>query len=105
VETGERLWKVEQPAAFMASLSTAGGLIFVGDVTRGFHAFHAATGERLWSTKLSSTVSGHPVSFAVNGKQYVAVSVGGGFIEGIYLAAAGLTSPTSGNSIFVFELP
>lgn len=103
--TGRLLWKIEQPAAFMNALSTEGGLVFVGDVMRRFHAFDAATGETLWSTVLSSVVSGHPVSYAVDGRQYVAVPVGGGFIEGIYLNAQGLTAPTGGNAVFVFALP
>jgi len=104
--TGELLWKYEQPAAFMPVLSTGGGLIFVGDVNRRFRAFDAATGEVLWETILGSVVSGHPVTYEVDGVQYVAVSAGGGIgIEGTYLAAAGLTAPSGGNMIYVFKLP
>lgn len=104
VETGAMLWEVEQDAMFMPVLSTGGGLIFVGDVQRRFHAFDASTGDELWSTILSATVSGHPVSYEVDGEQYVAVATGGGFIEGFYNSAAGLTAQTTNNSLYVFKL-
>ncbi len=104
-ETGEMLWKVEQPAMFMPVLSTGGGLVFVGDVQRRFHAFDAASGEQLWSTILASTASGHPVSYEVDGEQYVAIATGGGFIEGFYNDAAGLSAQTTNNALFVFKLP
>jgi glucose dehydrogenase len=105
VETGDLLWKVEQDAMFMPVLSTGGGLIFVGDVQRRFHAFDASTGDSLWTSLLSSTVSGHPVSYEVDGVQYVAVATGGGFIEGFYNSAAGLSAQTRNNALFVFRLP
>src|SRR5690606_10631923 len=83
------LWKYEQPAAFMPVLSTGGGLTFVGHVNRRFRAFDAATGEVLWETILGSAVSGHPVTYEVDGVQHVAVSAADGIaIEGTYLAAA-----------------
>ncbi|MBI4460308.1 MAG: PQQ-binding-like beta-propeller repeat protein, partial [Acidobacteria bacterium] len=59
-------------------LTTAGGLVFIGDFYRYFRALDAETGKVLWEIPLSGPVTGYPISYAVAGKQYVAVAVGGG---------------------------
>ena len=106
VATGKQGWRYDQRAALMALLATGGDLVFGGDVAGLLHAFDAATGEVLWQTDLGATVTGHPVTFAVNGKQYVAVSTGRSNVTG------GLTRLTpevvpadSANKLFVFALP
>jgi len=104
-ETGSLLWKVEQPAMFMPVLSTGGNLVFVGDTQRRFHAFNASTGESLWTTIVGGPASGHPISYEVDGVQYVAIATGGGFIEGFYNTAAGLSAQTTNNQLYVFRLP
>lgn len=81
-ETGETIWKWEQRAALGGGImSTATGLLFSGDINRRFRAFDDMTGDILWETILSGPVSGHPVSYAVDGKQYLAISVGGGTLQ------------------------
>jgi len=75
--TGELLWTYDQRAAIGSVLTTAGELVFAGDFYRYFRAFDARSGEVLWETPLSAPVTGYPVSYAVEGKQYVAVGVGG----------------------------
>lgn len=59
-----------------AVLSTAGGVAFVGDMDRMFRAVDVKTGKALWETRLGTSVQGFPLSFSVNGKQYIAVSTG-----------------------------
>jgi len=60
-------------------LATAGGLVFSGGTNdRMFHAFDAASGKLLWEFPTSSGITGQPVSFLVNGKQYIAVQSGWG---------------------------
>ena len=54
----------------------AGGLVFGGDANGRFRAFDDRTGKVLWETNLGSPVSGYPITFAVDGKQYVAVTTG-----------------------------
>ena len=57
-----------------AVLSTAGGVAFVGDYDREFKAVDVKTGKALWKVQLGNTVQGHPISFRVDGKQYIAVT-------------------------------
>jgi alcohol dehydrogenase (cytochrome c) len=58
-------------------LTTAGGLVFSGGTNdRKFHAFDAKTGKLLWEMPASSGIIGQPSTFAIDGKQYVAVQSG-----------------------------
>ena len=70
----------------------AAGSIFGGDATGRFRAFDTATGKVLWEINLGSPVTGYPVTFAVNGKQYVAVSTGPSLVA---LGATGLHPSSS----------
>src|SRR5690606_18555470 len=79
--TGERVWTHEYGpmANWGPVLTTAGGLVFSGGTAdRYFRAFDAETGELLWQQRLSSGALGVPVSFEVDGKQYIAVQAGWG---------------------------
>lgn len=105
VETGETVWKYEQRAGVLSLVATGGGIVFGGDVNGRFRAFDEETGEVLWETNLGSPVSGYPISFAVDGKQYVAVSTGSSLVAG---SAGGLTpelTTGSARNMFVFALP
>lgn len=105
VETGETVWKYEQRAGVLSLVATGGGLIFGGDVNGRFRALDEETGEVLWETNLGSPVSGYPISFAVDGKQYVAVSTGSSLVAG---SAAGVTPEIrtgTARNMFVFALP
>ena len=75
-ETGATAWVYEQRAATMSLAATGGGLVFGGDVNGRFRAFDDRTGEVLWEINLGSSVSGFPITYAVDGRQYVAVSTG-----------------------------
>jgi alcohol dehydrogenase (cytochrome c) len=105
VETGKTLWRHDQRAGVLSLVSTAGGLIFGGDMNGRFRALDQATGEVLWELNLGSPVSGYPISFSAGGKQYVAVSTGSS------LTAMGVNrltpelKPSLGNALFVFALP
>jgi PQQ-dependent dehydrogenase (methanol/ethanol family) len=75
-ESGETRWLHEQRAGTMSLVATGGGLIFGGDVAGGFRALDDESGEVLWETQLGAPVSGFPIAFAVDGKQYIAVTTG-----------------------------
>jgi alcohol dehydrogenase (cytochrome c) len=91
-----------------AMLATAGNLVFWGDVAQVLRAFDAETGRVLWQSEpLGATIQTSTITYAVAGKQYVAVINGEGLIGARGLAAAAeLTLPENrGNSINVFALP
>ena len=104
-ETGEILWTLGQNAAFMSTVATGGGLIFVGDVDSRFSAIDQETGEIVWQTVLGSSITGYPITYAVDGEQYVAVAAGGALIDGSYIAVGELTPARGSNMIYVFKLP
>jgi len=87
-------------------LATGGGLVFQGLATGDFHAYDARTGQDLFRASLQSAVMAPPISYAVNGKQYIAVEVGWG---GIYPLLMGGIARTAGwtvnkSRIVVFAL-
>ena len=104
-ETGETLWKYEQRASTTSLIATGGGLIFGGDSNGRFRAFDQETGEVLWEINIGSQVTGFPATYAVDGKQYVAVSTGSAPATSSLLALTPELRPGSGNNLFVFALP
>ena len=94
VDTGEVLWRHSSQSRAMASaLTTGGGLAVSGDGDGYLMMHDAATGEVLFRTRLPAPIQGSPVTYAVDGKQYLAVPVGGGRVAG------------SANTLFVFSVP
>ena len=104
-ETGRILWVHEQRAATTSLVTTGGGLVFGGDVNGRFKAFDQETGEVLWEINLGSPVTGFPISYAVDGRQYVAVSTGQSGISSLLLRLTRELRPSAGNNLFVFALP
>jgi len=105
-EKGTTVFKHEQRVGVMSLAATGGGLVFGGDVAGNFRALDDTTGEVLWETNIGAPVSGYPVSFAVDGKQYVAVTTGQSLVAG---AARRVTPELTGTSppsqVVVFALP
>ena len=104
-ETGETNWLHEQRAATLSLAATGGGLVFGGDANGRFRAFDQVTGEILWEINLGSPVSGFPISYAVDGRQYIAVSTGGAATTASFLSLTPELQPSNGNNLFVFALP
>lgn len=87
--TGKQAWKVryEMPP-LSAVLSTAGGLVFTGDMRGNLYAYDADNGQELWTFNAGSGARGGPISYAVNGKQYIVIPTGLGSHAPGFLAGA-----------------
>jgi alcohol dehydrogenase (cytochrome c) len=99
--TGRAVWSFQQSADTTSLLTTAGGLVFGGDQAGRFRALDASSGKVLWEVNLGSPVTGYPIAYAINGREYIAVSGGGGLGAA---RGAGRGGPIA-NNIFVFALP
>jgi alcohol dehydrogenase (cytochrome c) len=90
-----------------AALATAGDLVFWGDLNQKFRAFDADTGKILWETTLGGPIQTSTITYAVKGKQYVAVITGLGAVTASLFPRSGVTgiNPQRNNAIHVFALP
>lgn len=107
--SGEILWSHRKRTPYIsASLTTAGGLVFVGTFDRQAYAYDVRSGEQLWETRLPTSVQGFPITYSVDGRQYVAIGtgIGGGSWTSIPLQLSPeKRRPNGGNGLFVFALP
>ena len=99
--TGETKWLFETEGGTYSVVATGGGLIFGGDALGRFRAFDHETGEVLWEVNIGAPAMGYPISYAVDGRQYVAISTGPGSLRHMPEGAA----RARGGSLFVFALP
>jgi alcohol dehydrogenase (cytochrome c) len=95
IATGKIAWSSKREAVVWGgTLATAGGLVFMGETNGWLRAYDARTGEVLWSYNCGAGVDASPITYTLDGRQYVAV------------AATGSRYGTlKGNSILVFALP
>lgn len=81
IETGKIVWEIPQLGPtdgkrVAGVLGTAGGILFYGDASGHFVAVDERDGKTLWKVPLNAIIKTSPMSFAVDGKQYVALAVG-----------------------------
>jgi alcohol dehydrogenase (cytochrome c) len=85
-KTGDIRWEFKfSSASFGGALATAGGLVFAGEMEGYFRAFDARTGKELWRSEKSGEVRASPITYAIDGKQFVAIA--------------------SGNTLYIYALP
>jgi len=102
------VWSHRQRAPMTSGvLPTAGGIVFGGDLNRYFYAFDDETGEVLWKIRTNNAVNSFPITYEVDGKQYVAIAVGNGSSQARSLATLTpeIKLPAAGSALWVFALP
>lgn len=107
--TGAKVWTAKAPAPFTSGLlTTGGGLLFAGTPEGYFKAYRQETGEELWSYNVGTGIFGSPMTYAIDGKQYVAVPAGfGGWTGWATLGGGGaphLADSRKGGYLMVFGL-
>ena len=80
-------------------------MVFWGDLDQKFRAFDAVTGKILWESTLGGSINNSTITYAVNGKQYIAVMSGEGLLTGGLIGQAGIQPARRHNEIYVFALP
>jgi quinohemoprotein ethanol dehydrogenase len=102
------VWSVKHPGSFNGGvLSTAGGLVFQGTSDGRFAAYAADSGEKLWEITTNIGIVAPPISFSVDGKQYVSVLAGwggGGVIEGSDAGISAASHYVNEGHLFTFAL-
>ena len=110
IPDGDVVWRYRsRPTVNTATLTTAGGLVFAGDFDRYFYALDSETGEKLWQTRANTSAQGFPISYAVDGKQYIAMPAATSGASWASMLPRDLSPeikrPRNGNSIYIFALP
>jgi Glucose dehydrogenase len=80
LNTGKIAWqkKVADPM-IGGALATGGGVVFTGTADKHFLAYDSKSGEQLWSYTANAGVNAPPISYAIDGQQYIAVAAGGNY--------------------------
>jgi alcohol dehydrogenase (cytochrome c) len=100
-------WEIKEDLPFNGgTLATAGGLVFFGTITGDFKAVDANTGAELWKIGVGSGVGAGPISFSVDGKQYIGIVAGRTVSIPAFLGDIGtkiLNATPEGGTLYVFS--
>jgi len=104
----KKVWGVKEDLPFNGgTLTTAGGLVFSGNLHGAFRAFDAKNGKELWKAMLGTGIGAGPISYSVDGKQYVAIVVGRTASIPAFLGDIGkkmVAATPEGGALFVFSI-
>ncbi|MEL6999011.1 MAG: PQQ-dependent methanol/ethanol family dehydrogenase [Pseudomonadota bacterium] len=107
-DTGETKWEYKNEAPLWAGvMTTAGGLVFTGTPEGHLIALDDETGEKLWSFQTGSGIVGQPITWEMDGEQYVSVTSGWGGAVPLWggEVAKQVKYLNQGGSVWVFKLP
>jgi alcohol dehydrogenase (cytochrome c) len=103
--TGKKVWEVDSKAPHWAGvLSTAGGLVFTGAQTGEFMAFDSSNGQKLWQFQTGSGITGLPITWERDGKQYVTIVSGAATVYGALAGDPELANMSAGSMLWTFAL-
>jgi alcohol dehydrogenase (cytochrome c) len=108
LQSREAIWTVRERAAPVSgALVTAGDLMFVGDADRWFRAYDTQRGKTLWKVRLDNVPASYPITYRVNGRQYVTVATNEGYVHVQAMQRAGKITPqpNRGATLWTFALP
>jgi glucose dehydrogenase len=95
-DSGKIQWQVKTEQPLVGGvLATAGDLLFTGEGNGNFNAYDSSTGKLLWQARAAAGVNAPPVTYQVDGRQYIAVAAGGNSLFGF----------KQGDAVMVFALP
>jgi alcohol dehydrogenase (cytochrome c) len=106
-KTGKIKWEYKNPAPLWGGvMTTAGNLVFTGTPEGFLKAFDAKTGKELWKFQTGSGIVGSPITWQMDGQQYVAVVSGWGGAVPLWggEVAKKINQITQGGSLWVFKL-
>jgi alcohol dehydrogenase (cytochrome c) len=85
LETGKEVWQIVLPGPVQSNysgvLTTSGGLVFFGESSGGFAAVGARTGKYLWHFETNHAIKASPMTYAVDGRQYIAIAAGSNILS------------------------
>lgn len=106
--TQKPAWTMNLPLPWNGgTMTTAGNLVFFGDINGIFHALDAKTGKPLWQMNVGSGMGAGPMTFSVDGKQYVAILTGRAESPPAFMGEVGkkiMAATPEGGTLFVFTL-
>jgi len=98
---GKEVWRSEGASFWDAGVLTTKGLVFQGNAMGIFSAYEAKTGKKVWSYDLKSGIVAPPMTYMVDGEQFITVAVGWGGVMGQY---AKFTESIQPGRIFTFKI-
>lgn len=102
--SGDVVWRHQDKYPFVGgAVATGGDLVFSGNQQGYAIALDADTGEKLWQFQTGSSVRGQPITWEIEGRQYVAIGSGAGGLVPQFLGRPDLI--TAGSALVVFALP
>jgi len=103
---GKAVWRVLNKSPFWSGvLSTAGRVVFTGSQSGQFMAFDSKSGDKLWAFQTGSGISGLPITWERDGRQYVTVLSGSATVYGALAGDPDLANVPAGGSVWTFALP